>query len=132
MSEITSKELSACESGLILVGVKTDNPGLQRESDANGDITASAVSSSSPPCIKREESTMTVGRNNSSKTLLGGGQTQQQLQESGRNGLPGEDLERRYKLCLRMEIVGLSILIVIVWGLLTLPIVFYYFPAAVS
>lgn len=40
----------------------------------------------------------------------------------------GGDLEHRYKLCLRAEIVGLCVLIVIVWGLLSLPIVFYHLP----
>ena len=39
-----------------------------------------------------------------------------------------EAVERRYKLWLRAEIVGLCILILIVWGLLLLPIVFYHQP----
>ena len=132
MSEITlGKDPSGCELGLNLVHLKTDDPGLQRESDENGDITDSAVSSSSPPGIKREESTMIVSRNESTKNLFGGEQKQQQLPKGGRKGLLGEDPERRYKLCLRVKIVGLSALIVIVWGLLTLPIVFYHLPAVV-
>lgn len=134
MSEITlGKDPSSCELGLPLVHLKTDDPGLQRESDENGDrIAASAVSSSSSPGIKPEESTMIVSRNENTKTLLAGGeQKQQQLPKGGRKELPGEDLERRHKLCLRAKIVGLSVLIVIVWGLLTLPIVFYHLPTVV-
>ena len=33
---------------------------------------------------------------------------------------------------LRLEVVGLSVLIVIVWGLLTLPIIFFHIPVTVS
>ena len=39
-----------------------------------------------------------------------------------------EEIERRYKKWLRAEVVGLAVLIIIVWGLLLLPIVFYYLP----
>ena len=52
----------------------------------------------------------------------------QKQDKSGKLG--GDDVERRYKLCLRAEIVGLCIVIVIVWGLLLLPIVFYHLPVA--
>ena len=52
-------------------------------------------------------------------------------QKQGKSGkFGGDDVERRYKLCLRAEIVGLCIVIVIVWGLLLLPIVFYHLPVA--
>ena len=50
--------------------------------------------------------------------------------ESAGGKLRGDDAERRYKLCLRAEIVGLCVVIVIVWGLLLLPIVFYHLPLA--
>ena len=40
----------------------------------------------------------------------------------------GDEAERRYKIWLRAEIVGLCIVIVIVWGLLFLPIIFYHLP----
>ena len=33
---------------------------------------------------------------------------------------------------MRMEVVGLTVLITIVWGLLTLPTVFYHIPVTVS
>ena len=33
---------------------------------------------------------------------------------------------------MRVEVVGLSILIVIVWGLLTLPTVFYHIPVSLA
>ena len=37
-----------------------------------------------------------------------------------------EEIERRYKKWLRAEIVGLAVLIIIVWGLLLLPVIFYH------
>ena len=49
---------------------------------------------------------------------------------SGGGKLGGDEAERRYRLCLRAEIVGLCVVIVIVWGLLLLPIVFYHIPLA--
>ena len=52
----------------------------------------------------------------------------QKLESSGKFG--ADDAERRYKVCLRAEIVGLCVVIVIVWGLLLLPIVFYHLPVA--
>ena len=39
-----------------------------------------------------------------------------------------EDIERGYKVCLRIQIVGLSAVIVIVWTLLLLPVIFYHLP----
>ena len=39
-----------------------------------------------------------------------------------------EEIERRYKMCLRAETVGLAVVIVVVWGLLLLPVVFYHLP----
>ena len=39
-----------------------------------------------------------------------------------------EEIERRYKMWLRAETVGLSVVIVVVWGLLLLPVIFYYLP----
>ena len=41
-----------------------------------------------------------------------------------------EEIERRYKMCLRAETVGLAVVIVVVWGLLLLPVVFYHLPDA--
>ena len=38
------------------------------------------------------------------------------------------DVERGYKVCLRIQIVGLSAVIVIVWTLLLLPVIFYHLP----
>ena len=38
------------------------------------------------------------------------------------------DTERKYKVWLRVEIVVLFAVIVVVWGLLLLPVVFYYLP----
>lgn len=54
--------------------------------------------------------------------------------ESSESGakLRGDDAERRYKLCLRAEVVGLCVVIVIVWGLLLLPIIFYHLPLSAS
>ena len=46
--------------------------------------------------------------------------------ESSKKFVSGDHAERRYKLCLRAEIVGLCVVIVIVWGLLLLPIIFYH------
>ena len=43
----------------------------------------------------------------------------------------GQALMKRYQKWLRVEIAGLCVLIIIVWGLLTLPIVFYYQPLPV-
>ena len=55
----------------------------------------------------------------------------QKLESSVSGGkLGGDEAERRYRLCLRAEIVGLCVVIVIVWGLLLLPIVFYHIPLA--
>lgn len=137
MSEITvTSDLSACESGLNLVGLKTEDPSQQWEPDvANEGVaragTDSAISSSPPGIERRDESSTTVCHHvGSTNTLLRGGPKEQlELQQGGAGAgkrLPGKDLERRYKLCLRVEIVGLSALIVIVWGLLALPIVFYH------
>ena len=39
-----------------------------------------------------------------------------------------EETERRYKMWLRAETVGLAVVIVIVWGLLLLPVIFYHLP----
>ena len=36
------------------------------------------------------------------------------------------------QIWLRLEVVGLLVLIAIVWGLLTLPIIFYHIPVTVS
>ena len=50
--------------------------------------------------------------------------------ESSKKFVSGDHAERRYKLCLRAEIVGLCVVIVIVWGLLLLPIIFYHIQPA--
>ena len=39
-----------------------------------------------------------------------------------------EDVERAYKRRLRVQIVGLSAVIIIVWSLLLLPVIFYHLP----
>lgn len=43
----------------------------------------------------------------------------------------GKALLKKYQRWLRVEIVGICILMAIVWGLLSLPIVFYYIPVPV-
>ena len=43
----------------------------------------------------------------------------------------GQALVKKYQKWLRYEIVGLCILIAVVWGLLTLPIIFFYLPISV-
>lgn len=43
-----------------------------------------------------------------------------------------EEIERRYKMWLRAEIVGLATVIITVWGLLLLPVIFYHLPRNVS
>ena len=37
---------------------------------------------------------------------------------------------KKYKTKLRVEVVGLFALMVVVWGLLTLPIIFYFIPSS--
>ena len=39
-----------------------------------------------------------------------------------------EDVEITYKKWLRAEIVGLAVVIIVVWGLLLLPVIFYHLP----
>ena len=48
-----------------------------------------------------------------------------------RDMLGGQAVLKKYKRRLRVEIVGLCVLMAIVWGLLTLPIVFYFYPTPV-
>ena len=43
-----------------------------------------------------------------------------------------EEIERKYKIWLRAEIVGLVAVIIVVWGLLLLPVIFYHLPQEVS
>ena len=43
-----------------------------------------------------------------------------------------EDKQFSLQFWLRLEVVGLLVLIAIVWGLLTLPIIFYHIPVTVS
>ena len=43
-------------------------------------------------------------------------------------GRGAEEIERRYKVWLRAETVGLAVVIIVVWGLLLLPVVFYHLP----
>ena len=40
----------------------------------------------------------------------------------------GDNLAVKYRRWLQFEVVALCVLMVIVWGLLTLPIIFYYLP----
>ena len=47
--------------------------------------------------------------------------------------LHGHDVKQfSLQFWLRLEVVGLLVLIVIVWGLLTLPIIFFHIPVTVS
>ena len=39
-----------------------------------------------------------------------------------------EEIERRYKKWLHAETVGLSVVIIVVWGLLLFPVIFYHLP----
>ncbi len=39
---------------------------------------------------------------------------------------------KKYQRWLRLELVGVCLLMAVVWALLTLPIIFYYLPVAVS
>lgn len=43
-------------------------------------------------------------------------------------GRGAEEIERRYKLWLRAETAGLAVVIIVVWGLLLLPVIFYHLP----
>ena len=43
----------------------------------------------------------------------------------------GQALVKKYEKWLRYEVIGLCIVIVIVWGLLTLPVIFFYLPVSV-
>lgn len=43
-------------------------------------------------------------------------------------GRGAEEIERRYKLWLRAETVGLAVVIVVVWVLLLVPVIFYHLP----
>ena len=45
---------------------------------------------------------------------------------------PGEGEHFSLQFWLRLEVIGLLVLIVIVWGLLTLPIIFFHIPVTVS
>ena len=44
----------------------------------------------------------------------------------------GQNLAKTYQKWLQLEVVALSFVMVIVWGLLMLPIVFYYHPIPVE
>ena len=48
-----------------------------------------------------------------------------------RESFGGQVLLKKYMRRLQVEIVGLCVLMAIVWGLLTLPIVFFYRPVSV-
>ena len=43
----------------------------------------------------------------------------------------GQDQQRKYQRWLATELAGLCVLMAIVWGLLMLPIIFYYLPVDV-
>ncbi len=45
--------------------------------------------------------------------------------------IDGHGSLKKYQRWLRFELVGVCLLMAIVWGLLTLPIIFYYLPVAV-
>ena len=51
-------------------------------------------------------------------------------QEEG-STFDGQSLLRKYRRLLRVEVAGLCVLMVVVWGLLALPVVFYFLPLAV-
>ena len=40
----------------------------------------------------------------------------------------GQNLTKMYRRWLQFEVIALCVLMVIVWGLLTIPIIFYYLP----
>lgn len=42
----------------------------------------------------------------------------------------GQAVLKKYKTKLRVEFIGLFALMAVVWGLLTLPIIFYYIPSS--
>ena len=62
------------------------------------------------------------------ESMLNGTNTKRESRRGSAKYGGQEAAEKRYKLWLRAEIVGLCILILIVWGLLLLPIVFYHQP----
>ena len=51
-------------------------------------------------------------------------------QEEG-STFDGQSLLRKYRRLLRVEVAVLCVLMVVVWGLLALPVVFYFLPLAV-
>ena len=77
---------------------------------------------------KKDTITSSLSRIESANTLGGGSKLDAEKRRGSSGKFSGENAERRYKLWLRAEIVGLCVLIVIVWGLLSLPIAFYYIP----
>ena len=44
----------------------------------------------------------------------------------------GENMAKKYRRWLQFEVVALCVLMVIVWGLLSIPIIIFYFPPAVN
>ena len=113
MDKTNSKSLdaiSACESGVRAACSCSEN--------ANSSFNSDIISSSKASLTLSHKETIThlgatVNTNDKSQT-----------QRSHK--LSGEEAERRYKLWLRVEIVGLCILILTVWSLLLLPTVFYH------
>ena len=86
---------------------------------------ATVVSTSS---FAKKDSAWTQRSLNDSESAAPPRNQKQEDSKSSKRFGGGDELEHRYKLCLRAEIVGLCVLIVIVWGLLSLPIVFYHLP----
>ena len=111
-SELNS--ISACELG-VLPPQDCDHQEVH-SSTFNGAATEDSRSTTTGSKFQRTDSRLN-GTNMERKTRGGSGKYGSQ-----------EAAERRYKLWLRAEIVGLCILILIVWGLLLLPIVFYHQP----
>ena len=50
---------------------------------------------------------------------------------SGSKVLGDQKLAKKYRRWLQFEVAVLCVLMAVVWGLLTLPIIFYYHPAPV-
>lgn len=116
MSELTFA--SICESSSARL------TGLE---NGNGVASSSQFDHSFSTTKNRDGGTLPRGGGEGSDTLSRS-QKLESIESSGKFG--ADDAERRYKLCLRAEIVGLCVVIVIVWGLLLLPIVFYHLPIA--
>ena len=113
-----SSTSAVCELGLTDLG--SDREQLQG-GDTNG-VASSNFDGDYPERVEQETPSTSTSHEADIRCV-------RETRRAGGNAhFGGEDAERRYKLWLRAEIVGLCVLIVIVWGLLSLPIVFYDLP----